>query len=264
LIFFPPAQRLHEGMQCLVYYLRDIICEKAAQDPALHHNIITHMVHAADTEEGKLSMEEIIATTITFFIAGHETTATTLLWIIYELSQNQHVQEKLFQEIQNKIGNRNPDFDEIHLEYLECVLSENLRLHSPLGIFPARVAITDLEYNGNIIPKGALLSVNVYSLHRNPEIWPDPDKFDPDRFSNENKKNRHRFAYIPFSAGTRQCIGMNFSLIEQRVFLIRLLQRFKILPSKVGPSLSVRNGPFLNQRPEVCVYLQSRDNYSDK
>jgi len=183
----PGIRETREGMEYLINYLKDIIKEKSALDPTKHHDIITQMIHTSDSE-GKLSMEEIVSDTLTFFVAGHETTSQTLNWAVYELSQNQDVQEKIFQEIQSKIGDKNPNFEEINLEYLECFISENLRLHTPLGLMPTRMATADLDYNGMIIPKGSLLSINYYTIHRNPEIWTDPYKFDPDRFLPEQKK----------------------------------------------------------------------------
>jgi len=239
--------------------LHDIIREKAALDPTQHHDMISQMIHASDSEGKLLSLEEIVGNVIIFFLAGHETNTTTLSWAIYELSQHQDIQEKIFQEIQNKIGNKNPNFDEIDVEYLDCFILENLRLHEPLGLSPTREATTDLDYNGLIIPKGSLLSLNYHTIHRNPEFWPDPEKFDPDRFLPDQKKDRHRFAYVPFSAGPRQCIGMNLSLIEQRLFLIRLLQKFIVLPSKTQPCLSLKKVVVMHLQPDVCVHLQPRD-----
>jgi len=255
--FIPTIRRTIDGWKNLVNFMKDIIKEKAAQDPTQHHDIISQMVHASGTE-GKLTLEELVANAVTFFVAGHETTAQTLNWAVYELSQHQDIQEKLFQEIQNKIGDKNPDFDDINLEYLECFLMENLRLHTPLSLFPTREATTDLDYNGLIIPKGSLLSINFYTIHRNPEIWPDPEKFDPDRFLPDQRKDRHKFAHVPFSAGPRQCIGMNISMIEQRLFIIRLLQKFKVLPSKVHPCLTLKPKVIMNRVPLVHVHLQPR------
>jgi len=198
----PGVRRTRKGWGYLINYMIDIIKKKAAQDPTQHHHdIISQMVHASD-DNGKLSFEEIVGNAILFFIAGHETTTQSLLWAVYELSQNQHVQEKLFQEIQNKIGDKNPNFEEIDLEYLDCFISENLRLHSALALFPTREATSDLDYNGLIIPKGSLLSINFYTIHRNPEIWTAPEKFDPDRFLPEQKKKASSLCVCSFFGRT--------------------------------------------------------------
>jgi len=227
----------------MMEFILNIIQEKKTNKG---QDVISKLVHAGDQETGvKLTTMELVGDIYSFFIAGHETTATILTFAVAELALNQDVQDRLYKEITQKVGQKIPTYDEIRsLEYLHNFLSENLRLHTPIGLFFTRRADRDLYYDpdgnhgvngGNkkrqFIPKGTLLSINYHSIHRDPTIWENPEKFNPDRFLPENVKGRHQFAYIPFAGGSRVCVGMNYSLMQQKIFIGRLLQKWKIVPN---------------------------------
>jgi len=99
-------------------------------------------------------------------------------------------------------------------------------------VLPTRYAKEDIQYKDQLIPKGAFVGIFIDAVHKHPDYWKNPEKFDPERFFPENRKQRHHFAFMPFSLGPRQCIGNHFSLMEQRLFLVRLLQKFEVLPAK--------------------------------
>lgn len=143
------------------------------------------------------------------------------------------IQDKIYQEIVQKVGTDKipTESDLKQLTYLDCFIQEVLRLHTPVPVLETRIASEDIPYKNMIIPKGTRLGIFFQVLHTNPEIWKEPFEFKPERFLPENKKGRDHFVHVPFSAGLRQCMGMNFSLIEQRLFLTRLLQKYEV----VGP-----------------------------
>jgi len=205
---------------------------EANKDSKQKQNILSHMISAANNEEGKphLTMAEIMSNIFVLFLAGHETTSSALSWALIELAKNTAIQERMFQEISKVVGkDRIPTFDEIDsLIQVDNFISENLRHHPPAPSVSSRVTNVNLEYNGQIIPKGSLLGFNIYNIHHHPDHWKDPFTFNPDRFSAENTKGHHKFCYLPFSLGPRMCLGNTFSLIEQRLFLTRLLQKFQV------------------------------------
>jgi len=170
-----------------------------------------------------------------FFFAGHETTASALSAAMWELSKHAKIQEKIFQEISQHIGKNPPTFEDLKkLEYLDQFISENLRVH-PILFIASRVALEDLHYNGQFIPKGSRVGINIYHIHHSSDYWDDPYTFKPERFSPENFAGQAKFSYLPFSLGPRMCLGNHFSLIEQKLFLCRLLQTFEVLPAKSHP-----------------------------
>jgi len=175
-----------------------------------------------------------------FFIAGHETTSRALTGEINCLAHYQDIQEKLYQEIITSIGTKSPSIEDLdHLIYLDNFISECLRLYSPADFLPSRCATEDVQYKNMIIPKGTIMGLSIRGVHDHPDYWPNPKVFDPDRFTPEQKKQRVKFAYMPFSLGLRQCIGNHFSLIEQKLFLVSLLQKFKVIPPKTLPQWDI-------------------------
>uniref|UniRef100_A0A6B2L712 Cytochrome P450 n=1 Tax=Arcella intermedia TaxID=1963864 RepID=A0A6B2L712_9EUKA len=214
-------------------------------------DMLDHLLEAARNDQS-LPMVELFSDIFIFFVAGHETTATALSYATAELAANQDVQERLYQDIQKRFGDGLPDFEAVFEEgakipYLDWFLQENLRLHPPVTILPTRVAVSDIEYKGQVIPKGTQVGLGIETIHMNPEVWEDPRRFDPERFSPEKKKGRHKFAFLPFSLGPRQCIGTEFSEIEQRLFLIHFLKKFKVLPPETLPSKDLTKNSSLSR-----------------
>jgi cytochrome P450 len=220
-------QDYQDGLETLVQFIKDIIKEHREKND---NSILSKLLIAADNPD-LLSDKELISNVWVFFVAGHETTATALTWALNCLRLYPEIQEKLYEEIKNFIGeDRVPTEEELEkLVYLNAFINEVLRLHSPVPALATRVATEEVKYKDMIIPKGTRVGINFQSLHTNPEYWDDPLKFDPDRFLPENRKGRNHYLHIPFSAGLRQCIGNIFSLIEQRLFLTRLLQKYRIV-----------------------------------
>ncbi|OBZ84645.1 Phylloquinone omega-hydroxylase CYP4F2 [Choanephora cucurbitarum] len=211
---------------------------KKLNTPNSEKDLLTLMIEA-EMEEGIMTTNEELRENIAlFFLAGQDSTGNSLSFCLYHLAKNKHVQDKLRREIMSVMGDRDLDAiptveDFKDMPYLNMVIKENLRLSGPADRFLDRVVAEDIVLGGELIPKGTLITVDVASIHYNPEYWHDPEVFIPERFEPNGEFDQHAgVAWLPFSNGARQCIGMNFSLAEQRVFLTMLLRRYEVGISK--------------------------------
>nr|XP_060642872.1 cytochrome P450 3A9-like [Anolis sagrei ordinatus] len=180
-----------------------------------------------------LTDKEILTQAIVFIFAGYETTSTALSFLSYLLATNPDVQQKLQEEIDATLPNQaTPTYDAFHqMEYLDMVVNETLRLY-PVGGRVERECKDTVEINGVTIPKGTVIVIPTFALHRDPEYWPEPEEFRPERFSKENKETQNPYVYLPFGAGPRNCIGMRFALLVLKVAIVTLLQKYTFRPCK--------------------------------
>lgn len=217
--------------------------------------------HEDTTEEGisKLTDEEIVGQCVIFLFAGYETSSNTLAYMTYYLAMNQHVQDKLREEIKQAVKS-NPDstlYDLAHsIEYLDCVISEAQRLYPPLAQL-SRECAKDYDIGGIHIPAGMEVIIPVYFLHRDPDVWPDPEKFDPERFRSPAKDTRHQYQFMPFGLGPRSCIGMRFALMEIKITLVKFMLKYKFVQSpETQVPLAILAGATLTPRDGVHVRIQ--------
>ncbi|XP_014652586.1 PREDICTED: cytochrome P450 3A12 isoform X4 [Ceratotherium simum simum] len=180
-----------------------------------------------------LSDLELVAQSIIFIFAGYETTSTSLSFLMYLLATHPDVQQKLQEEIDATFPNKAPPtYDTLlQMEYLDMLLNESLRLF-PIAGRLERVCKNDVEINGVFIPKGTVVMVPTFILHRASEFWPDPEEFHPERFSKDNKDSINPYIYMPFGSGPRNCIGMRFAVVNMKLAVVRLLQNFSFKPCK--------------------------------
>jgi cytochrome P450 len=165
---------------------------------------------------------------LTLFFAGHETTATSLSWIHYLLDQNRDARAKLRAEVESVLAGRMPTSADLdRLVYTEQVINEALRLYSPIHSL-SRVALEDDTLGGYHVPAGATIYVSLYATHRLASLWPDPDRFDPERFTPERVERRPRFAFIPFAAGHRNCVGASTAMAELKLAVAMIAQRYEL------------------------------------
>ncbi|KFV51364.1 Cytochrome P450 3A9, partial [Gavia stellata] len=190
-------------------------------------NSTSHGSNEANHSYKTLTDTEILSQAFIFLFAGYEPTSNTLCYLAYELAMHPDVQQKLLEEIDTVLPNKAPLTYEVmmQLEYLDMTLNETLRLF-PLGGRIERVCKKDVEINGVTIPKGTVVIIPPYTLHHNPEYWPNPEEFRPERFSKENRETIDPYTYLPFGAGPRNCIGMRFALLTLKVAITILLQHF--------------------------------------
>lgn len=164
----------------------------------------------------------------TFMFEGHDTTATALSWTLYELGRRPDLQERLHAELTNADASLGIIERVKSIKYLDHVLKEGLRLHPPVPIY-ARIVDADTVVDGKMIPKGTNIAIFTYMLHRNPTYWNDPDTFNPDRFGEEEFFRRHPYVFVPFSAGSRNCIGQKFALLEEKIMLYYIVLKLKFV-----------------------------------
>ncbi|KAG5278346.1 hypothetical protein AALO_G00097960 [Alosa alosa] len=164
-----------------------------------------------------------------FIFAGYETTSSTLSFLFYNLATNPEALEKLQQEVDQVFPDKAPVSYEgvMQMEYLDSVLNETLRIF-PVVPRVERVSKRTVDINGIAIPKGTVVMVPVYVLHRDPDVWSDPESFKPERFSKENKESIDPYTYMPFGLGPRNCIGMRFALVSMKLVVVEVLQRFTV------------------------------------
>nr|AIL94151.1 cytochrome P450 CYP3026A3 [Tigriopus japonicus] len=196
------------------------------QDAKLNHKVVSKQ------------MDEItmVATALVILVAGYDTTAQTMAITSYFLARNPDIQEKLYQEIMECVGEiknekGHPDYNQIQsLPYLDMVLHETLRINPALGII-TRVCSKDYLIPGTdvLLKKGNEVHINAMAIHNNPNIYPDPEKYDPERFTKEAKANRHPYAFLGFGQGPRNCIGMRFALLEAKLGLFAVLWKYKFV-----------------------------------
>ena len=214
------------------------IINKRRQSGITGREDLVHLMLTANegmTEEGfsKLTDEEIVGQCVIFLFAGYGTSSNTLAFVTYYLATHQDVQNKLRDEIKQAVKS-NPDstlYDLVQcIEYLDCIISEAQRLNPPLFQL-SRECAKDYDIGGIHIPAGLEVIIPVFFLHHNPEAWPDPEKFDPERFRSPAKDTRHPYQFMPFGTGPRSCIGMRFALIEIKIVLVKFLLKYKFVPS---------------------------------
>jgi cytochrome P450 family 3 subfamily A len=168
---------------------------------------------------------EVISNAFILFVAGHETTATALAWMFYNLGTHPQIQKKAAAEVWNVLKEKKITGDDLSkFEYLNMVIKENMRVRPPVSLVFTRVAAQDAEFEGCKIPKGTRIGLGIEAVHMNPQFWPNPKEFIPERFAADQK--HAPFTYVPFSLKTRACLGKHFSLVEQKVFIVTLLQHF--------------------------------------
>ncbi|NXC16805.1 CP3A9 protein, partial [Corythaeola cristata] len=203
---------------------------------------------------------EVLSQAFIFIFAGYEPTSNSLCYLAYELAMHPDVQQKLREEIDTVLPNKAPLTYEamMQLEYLDMIVSETLRLF-PIGGRLERTCKRDVEISGVTIPKGTVVIIPPHILHRNPEYWPNPEEFRPERFSKENKASIDPYTYLPFGAGPRNCIGMRFALLSLKTAITILLQHFTFQTCKETPiPLKLSSQGFLIPEKPIILKLVPR------
>lgn len=217
-------------------------------------DLLSMLLAAQDADAGALSDAELRDEAMTIFLAGHETTANALTWAGVLLSTHPAVWLKLREEVVRVLGTRAPTLADLPaLPYALQIFKETLRLYPPAYIF-GRQALRDVTLGALNVPRGTVMVVCAYALHRNPAIFPDPERFNPDRFTPEFEAGLHKYAYLPFGGGARVCIGNQFALMEGQLVLATLAQRVKLelLQQPVVPD------PKVTLRPKGGVAMKVR------
>ena len=242
----------------------------AALDRCIHDYIEAHrandfqgcamlelLVQAGRAEGQPFTDRDLRDQLFTLFFAGHETSATALCWIHYLLARHPDVRERLTAEVESVLQGCPPTAEALHrLEYTHQVVQECLRLYSPIHSI-SRVALEDHTLGGYRIPAGATVCVSMFATHRLPEYWPDPERFDPARFTPEQCAARARFSYVPFAAGHRNCIGGGQAMVELKMIVAAIAQRYR-LELAAGQRIEAAPGTTMYPRHGMKMTLHSR------
>jgi len=190
---------------------------------------------------------------MTMLIAGHETVASALTWTWYLLSQNPQEQERLRDEINSVLQDRDPRAEDLPaMQRTACIFSEALRLYPPAWVI-TRKAIEEDDLCGYHIPSGALVIISPYVVHRRNDFWEDPLAFQPDRFLADAESKQHRFSYIPFGGGPRLCIGSQFAAVEAHLIMAMITQKCRLV---LDPSAQIKMDALVTLRPQHGLPMQ--------
>ena len=229
------------------------IIEERRKDPNPPDDLLSMLMEAVDEDTGEgMNNQQLRDECMTIFVAGHETTAVSMTWLWYLLSQNPEVAEKLKAELAEVLGGRNATLEDLpNLKYTRMVIDETLRLYPP-GWLIGRKPLQEDVIGGYKIPEESNVLLFTHYIHRRPDLWDRPDDFWPERWETEKVKNLPKMAYFPFGGGPRLCIGNNFALMEMTFMVATLGQKF--IPKFVAeehPKLS----PLITLRPKTKVEM---------
>jgi cytochrome P450 len=230
------------------------LIEERRQSRSDRGDLLSMLLLAQDDEGdgGGMSDQQVRDEAMTIFLAGHETTANALTWTWYLLSQNPEAEAQLHAELDRVLGDRSPTFDDVpHLPYTEMVLSEAMRLYPPAWAI-GRLAIQEHPIGDYVIPKGSLVLLSQYVTHRDPRFFPNPERFDPTRWTPEAKASRPQYAYFPFGGGPRRCIGEGFAWMEGVLVIAALARQWRM---RLAPGAKIAIQPVITLRPKSGVQM---------
>jgi cytochrome P450 len=222
----PGNRRLNRALATIDEFLYGIIASRRQKPPG--DDMLSLLMETRDEETGEgMSEKQLRDEVLITFFAGHETTAQLLTWVWYLFAKHPAVEERFHAELDERLGGRTPRADDVEgLSYTRMVMDETLRLYSPVAIM-ARDALEDDEVGGYEVPAGTIVTLSPYMTHRHPEFWERPLEFYPDHFAPEQVETRPRYAYYPFGAGQRTCLGKHFALLEGALVLAEVGQRYR-------------------------------------
>ncbi len=249
-----PARMLNLSGRALDRLVDGVIAARRARGPGEPPDLLDMLLAAEDPENGRrLSALEVRNNLVAFIVAGHETTALALAWALWLVAFDPAVQARAREAAQDALGERAAGAADLPaLGHVRQVLEEAMRLYPPAGLL-ARTARAEDSLGGWRVRPGDTVMAPVYAVHRHRALWDDPDAFDPDRFAPDRAGGRHRFAFLPFGAGPRICVGAGFAMMEATIVLATLLARFRFT---LAPGPAPRPEMLITLRPTGGVRLR--------
>jgi cytochrome P450 len=242
-----PRQQYRDSIAAINDYLYGLIRERRAR-PSGGKDLLSELI------AGGMQDELIRDQMLTLFIAGHDTSTAMLAWTLYLVGNHPRVENELFAEAGDLPGETSPTPEQVEdLVYFKQVIDETLRLYPPIHV-GNRVSAEDLSVCGYDIPKGERVMVSIYATHHDETHWPEPERFDPERFG--QGKQPAPYSYLPFGGGARNCLGANFAQVEANVVLARIFQRYELILTR--PRVHIHMGATLEPRPGVFMRVEWR------
>ena len=250
----PANRQLSTAVRTLDAAVADMVAQRRAETAGSRPADMLDLLLAPDAEGDRLSTAEIRDQVVTFIVAGHETVASALTWAMWLISGDDAVQERLADEAREALGDRPVTMADLpRLPLARAVLDEALRLYPPAWLITRRALVPD-ELGGRAIPAGALVILSPYLVHRDAAAWPEPERFDPDRFIDRTGRGgQASLHYWPFGAGPRLCIGREFALVEGTLLLAGIMRQVRV--SRVRGIPAPRAIPLVTIRPDAGLPL---------
>lgn len=248
----PTNLRLHLAVRRLDAVVYQMIRERRRRRDE-RRDVLSLLLSARDEDSTTMSDRQVRDEVMTLFLAGHETTAVSLVWTLVLLSRNPHVRQAVEDELDRVLGGRPPTFeDAAQLSLTLRVIKESMRLCPPVYMLGRR-AVRRTSLGGHTVRRNQVVLINTFGIHHRPDLYPDPERFDPDRFLPENEARRPRLAYLPFGMGHRVCIGSQFALLEAQMVLASWLQRARF--DLLDAARPIEFHPLITLRPRGAVRM---------
>ncbi|WP_442785650.1 cytochrome P450 [Actinacidiphila sp. DG2A-62] len=243
---FPMHNRFRKARRNLLEVVARLTAERRAHPSKDGDDVVSRLIQSTERETDRArALASMRDDLMTLLLAGHETTASTLSWAFYLVDKHPEVRERLHQEAVEVLGDGPMTLEDMHkLTYTTQVLEEVMRMYPAVWLLP-RIAQQEDEIGGFHVPAGADVLICPYTLQRHPDFWEDPDRFDPERFAPGKAAKRARYAYIPFGAGPRFCVGNTLGMMEATVVLASVARELKLT---AGPGFKAFGEPMLTLR----------------
>lgn len=247
----PTIVRYKQALATLREVVDATIAQRRAAAPT--DDLLGRLMSACEDDVAPMSNEQLRDEVLTMLLAGHESSALTLSWTLWELALQPELQDAVAEEIERVVGSAAPSADAVpKLELTTRCIEESLRLHPPIWLFQRRT-LELVNVGGFPIGAGEVVWLVPYLTHRNPDYWPDPERFDPSRFEESAKAARPRFAYYPFGGGPRMCVGASLAVMTEALLLVAVLRRFRVVPVEERPPVHEYS---FSLRPKEGVWLR--------
>ncbi len=252
--WFPSVgrRRFQNAVRTLEQFIFRVV-EQRRRTQTDNGDLVSLLLWARDEETGQsMSDRQIRDELMTMLQAGHDTVSDAISWTWYLMAKHPDVRQKVEREVDSTLGGRPTRFEDLlQLAYTERVIRESMRIYPPAWVF-ARTPVDDDVICGYHIPAKSLVVISPYVTHRLPGLWENPETFDPDRFLPERSEGRPRFAYYPFSAGPRQCVGASMAILEAQMIISMTAQRYQL---SAAPGLSPGLKPRISLTADCTLWL---------
>ena len=246
----PSGLRFRRLTRQLSQYIYGIISRRRGSEDS--GDLLSMLLQAQDEDGSRMSDVQLRDEVMTLFLAGHETTALSLSWTLYLLSEHPEIESKLTNQLESVLGAGDPSVSDLpNLRFTEAVVKESLRLYPPAWAF-GRQAVQECQIGGYSVPKGRQAFFFPWVIHRDPRYFDSPNEFRPERWNDEKLKQLPKYAYLPFGGGPRICIGNAFAMMESTMVLASIARRFNV---SLAPGQKVEPWPVFTLRPRYGIKL---------